>query len=747
MANLQKPSLQFYFGLAAIIAGFACLRTPPVDGVWTLTVAPILLVLGYIVFVPLGLRPWLRLDLPGSPYSSKIKAHTAINLTGLGVFVSALVVYLLTIWPGPGWWDSSEYITCSYMLGVTGPPGSILLQLLGRLASFFTLISSPAVRINDLIVVVSALSVTVVYFTCVHLLRSFNRGDRHSTLIAVISGVLAALTLAFTHSIWSKATLTNPYALSLLSGSLIIYLVVRWWENPDARGAGNFLLLTAFLIGLDLSIHRSNLLLVLAFFLLVFLRRPKAFLDFRLWIAGILLFALGLSMQLVVMFRAQLGPEINMGNPDNWRGLWDYLTLSQFGIKTFGSDLLQRKGSFWDYQIKEMYLRYFAWNFIGLDSQGIGVKWTVLRGLPAIAGIAGLVHHFVRRTRQALFFLVAFLLVSLGAIFYLNVPANFFREMDRHFLVSFMLFAVWIGVGSYALLRVINRLLANRSGYCSVCIWVLAGVLFLALPVNMLITNWNNNNTSRNYTSYAFGYNLLETCEPNAILITAGDSDTFLSWYLQMIEGVRPDVTVLNLPLLNTSWYLRTTMSYYPDLPWTLNEDSLKNLRIIPWETDTVTIKGLGLDSVALTIVVEPTIADRYLLIQDQVLLNILRHNCWQHSIYFSAGFGQSLPLGLKEYCRLDGLAWRVTPQVQERSDYHCLEDNLLHRFNYQGLGKQTFLDRTGKGIISMYQAAFAHLAESYQQHDEREKLTTLKTKFGDLWPDASGLEAERAGN
>jgi len=747
MANLQKPSLQFYFGLAAIIVGFACLRTPPVDGVWTLIVAPILLVLGYIVLVPVGLRPRLRLDLPGSPYSSKIKAHTAVNLTGLGVFVSALVVYLLTIWPGPGWWDSSEYITCSYMLGVTGPPGSILLQLLGRLASFVTLISSPTVRINCLITVVSALSVTMVYFTCIHLLGSFNRGDRQPTLIAVMSGVLAALTLAFTHSIWSKATLTNPYALSLLSGSLMIYLAVRWWENPDARGAGNFLLLTAFLFGLDMNVHRSNLLLAPAFFLLVFLRRPKAFLDFRLWVGATLLFVLGLSMQMAVMFRAQLGPEINMGNPDSWRGLWDYLTLSQFGIKTFGSDLLQRKGSFWDYQIKEMYLRYFGWNFLGIGSQGISVKWVELWCLPAIAGIAGLVYHFIRRTRLALFFLVAFLLASLGAIFYLNVPAGFFREMDRHFLVSFMLFAIWIGIGSYALLRVVNRLLANRSGYCSVCIWVLAGVLFLALPVNMLITNWNNNNTSRNYTSYAFGYNLLETCEPNAILITAGDSDTFLSWYLQMVEGVRPDVIVLNLPLLNTEWYLRTTMSYHHALPWSLNEDSLRSLSILQWKTDTVTIIGAGPDSVACSIVVKPSVANKYLLIQDQVLLNLLKNNKWRSPLYFSAGFGENLPFNLKEHCRLDGLARRVVPKDQELNDYRKLEDNLLRRFNYKGLGKQTFLDRTGKGMISMYQAAFANLAESYQQHDEREKLTPLKEKFDVLWPDAGSLEAERAGN
>ena len=261
--------------------------------------------------------------------------------------------------------------------------------------------------------------------------------------------------------------------------------------------------------------------------------------------------------------------------------------------------------------------------------------------------------------------------------------------------------------------------------------------MFLVLPTNVLLANWSNNNQSSNHTSYNFGYNLLETCEPDAILITAGDSDTFLSWYLQMIEGIRPDVTVLNLPLLNTSWYLRTTISYHPNLAWSLNEDSLKDLRIITWETDTVTIIGSSPDSVLLSIVVEPTIAGKYLLIQDQVLLNILRHNRFKRPIYFSAGFGKSLPLNLREHSRLDGLAWRMVPHIQERSDYQRLEDNLLHRYDYEGFGEQTFLDRTGKNMASMYHTAFAHLVGLYQQDGKEQHLDSLKAKFEGFWPEA----------
>jgi len=193
--------------------------------------------------------------------------------------------------------------------------------------------------------------------------------------------------------------------------------------------------------------------------------------------------------------------------------------------------------------------------------------------------------------------------------------------------------------------------------------------------------------------------------------------------------------------LLNISWYLRTTLSYHPDLPWMLNEDSLKDLRIIPWETDTVVIIGSDPDSVPLSIVVEPTIAGKYLLIQDQVLLSILRCNRFDRPICFSAGFGKSLPLNLREHSRLDGLAWRIVPQVEKRSDYQRLKDNLLHQYDYAGFGEQTFLDRTGKNMTSMYHAAFAYLAGIYQQEEKTEELDSLEAMFDDLWPKAGNLK------
>jgi hypothetical protein len=116
MATFQKPSIHFYLGIAAIIAGFVCLRTPPVDGMLTLTIAPILLILGCVIFVPIGLWPRLEEDQLRASRSLGARILTTRNLAGLGVFTFSLIVYLSTLWPVPGWWDSSNYVTCSYTL-------------------------------------------------------------------------------------------------------------------------------------------------------------------------------------------------------------------------------------------------------------------------------------------------------------------------------------------------------------------------------------------------------------------------------------------------------------------------------------------------------------------------------------------------------------------------------------------------------------------------------------------------------
>lgn len=747
MKNFQSPKLSFYLALAAIALGFICLRQPPADGFLSLTLAPLLLVLGYVILIPAGMWPSMKTGRRrrpvGQTYLSKL--IQTVNIFGLLVFIFTFMIYLLTLWPAPGWWDSSEYITVSYTLGVTGAPGSMLLQLFGRLFSFLIFIPNTAVQINVLTALITSAAMMTVYFTVVRLIASFGVGDRENKIPAVMGGVLAALTLAFAHSVWSRATYTNPYALSLMTGALMVYLAARWWEKPDAPGAGNLLLLIVFLFGLDFSVHRSNTLLAPAFLALVLIHRPKALLDFRLWLGGLFFLLLGFSILPAVMLRSMLEPQINISDVGSWTGLWNYLNLKQQGLSFFGSNLLERNGPFWNYQLKEMYLRYLGWNFIGFDNVTSGVKFLGMAGIPALVGVIGIVYHIKRNLKQAVYFIILFLFASLGTVFFLNAPEGFFREMDRHFMPSYLLAAVWVGLGAYALLRLGQKLFARQPSLDKIKKTVYAVVLVMVLPLNMLTANWTNNDMSDNYSAYNYGYNILQSCEPNAVLYTAGDNDTFMAWYLQIVEGVRADVTVINMPLSNTAWYLKSLMTYQSDMPWTLTADSLSEIQPTAWETDTIRVMKFDDSTLSLEIVVKPTIADRYILPQARVLLNLLQGNRWRRPLYFTTGFGQQLPFNLSEYARFDGLVWRVTPEDSAREAITRLEENILYNYRYEGISGVKYYDKTLLSVIKSYYMPFGYLAQNYMRRQDEKNLERLQNKFDELWPEIGGMENLRS--
>lgn len=731
MANLQAPSKWFYIGIITIISGFVFLRIPPVDGFFTMTLAPIFLVVGFLIFIPLGLYPSIKNENRSEFRLKNPDEKVYANKFGFVVFLLVWAVYINTMWPAPGWWGSAEYINGAYNLIIQSPPGSVILQITGRLFSFLGFIDNPAVRINFMIATASATAITILYYTIIRILRRLVT-DYNNDFLIIVPSALASITFAFTESVWNKATFTNPYALSLLTASILIYLAVRWWEDADEPGAGNYLLLSAFMFGLDLSIHRSNLLLVPAFFFMVLIRKPKTFLDFRIWIGGVALLFLGFSLQLFNMFRAQLDPLINFNNPSSWQGLWDYLTLTQYNIKTFGSDLLQRKGPFWETQIKYEYLRYLGWNFIGMDSQGENIKWTGMYGIPLFIGLIGMVYSFIKKFKTALFILSMFFVASMGAIIYLNVPENFFRPMDRHYLPSFMLFAVWIGIGCYGIMVVIDKITKSHR---VVSMLVLILLVFL-LPLNMLNANWTNNNQSQNYTAHSYSYNLLQSCDENAIFVCAGDNDTFLCWYLQQVEKIRQDVITINWGLMCTAWYPETMKSHYPDTPFDIDSDTYMAGYPIAWESDSVTIAG---ESDTLTYFLEPTFNDQYLLPNDVRFIEVLKENQWERPICFSSGFGHSVPLNLQDYTQLCGLVFHLQTKHNDslEIDYEKYENLIDNVLTYKGYGATKSLDRVNHKMEFTYLNLFAELAIHYKQAEENEKLNDLLNRYERHWPNS----------
>lgn len=248
---------------------------------------------------------------------------------------------------------------------------------------------------------------------------------------------------------------------------------------------------------------------------------------------------------------------------------------------------------FFRYQVGYMYNRYFFWNFVGRqnDIQGHGNvtdgDWQSGIGnangvdldkapkrlrenaannqffyLPFLLGLIGLFFHFYRDWRNALVVMLMFLFTGLAIVVYLNQYPLQPRERDYAYAGSFYAYAIWIGLGVFAIAHAIRMLMRSKdpleqpAGGAALAPGIAGLVLCIWVPVIMGQQGWDDHNRSSRYTARDFAGNYLATCEKNAVLFTNGDNDTFPLWYEQEVEGYRTDVRVLNLSLLNTDWYI-----------------------------------------------------------------------------------------------------------------------------------------------------------------------------------------------
>jgi hypothetical protein len=296
------------------------------------------------------------------------------------------------------------------------------------------------------------------------------------------------------------------------------------------------------------------------------------------------------------------------------QGLMDYEDYHSF-LRQFGQYIDIQKPTLGsnvayllEYQLGYMYWRYFMWNFTGrqddiqgkYDSHGnwiSGIKpideWhlglsqdnlpsDVLDNkarntyyfLPLILGLIGLFFLYNKDKKIFWTLLVFFLFTGLAIQVYTNVRPFEPRERDYSLVGSFYVFAIWIGFGAYALFNALQKFSKHQllaPGIAVVCLALVPGVL--------AANNWDDHDRSGRETAHAMAIKYLESCDPNAILFTIGDNDSFPLWYAQEIEGIRTDVRVVNTSLFQTDWYIdqMKRKAYESDpIPSSLSHDKYK---------------------------------------------------------------------------------------------------------------------------------------------------------------------------
>lgn len=479
---------------------------------------------------------------------------------------------------------------------------------------------------------------------------------------------------------------------------------------------------------------------------------------------------------------------------------------------------------FFRYQLNHMYFRYFFWNFVGRQNDNQGMYGDILNGnwisgisfldkvrlgpqdvpetmsnkarntyyfLPLIFGLIGLFYHFKKNSKDGTVVFLLFFMTGLAITIYLNQHSPQPRERDYAYAASFYAFAIWIGLSVLWMFELLSKKLSPKMAAM-----VSSAAVFLLVPLIMAGQNWDDHDRSGRYSALETAKNYLNSCAPNAILFTNGDNDTFPLWYAQEVEGIRTDVRVCNLSLLNTDWYIdqMVAKAYNSEpLPFSLPAKLYRNgshdvtylleqenitgyvelkelFDIINQDDKKLQINtGRGIADYFPTkkfrVSVDPAVAVRTGTVPPELagqvtdlewrisgnvitknylmMLDLIAHNNWERPVYIVSTTGRETYLGMDDYLHLEGFAYRLLPLKQVSGQNRiggvntdAMYDNLMNRFVFE-IKKPGFLisDDVFRMTITM-RNSYAMLAEALVAENKMDKAVEVCDRIQEMIPD-----------
>lgn len=438
------------------------------------------------------------------------------------------------------------------------------------------------------------------------------------------------------------------------------------------------------------------------------------------------------------------------------------------------------------WQMSQMYWRYFLWNFVGryndADGQtnpgGIDGNWTSglfdsgkqlpksvidnvtytpLYALPLILGLIGGFYHLKRKKKDALVVALLFFFTGLAIVLYVNQPSVQPRERDYSYVGSFYAFAIWIGLSVIAIAAFIRKFVNAKVAAIGSTV-----ICLLLAPVVLASKEWKSHDRSTKWTPHDMAYNYLISCPANAILFTYGDNDTYPLWYIQEVEGLRPDVRIVNLSLFGADWYIhqmQQKMNESAPLPITMPYDKYKEgVRDVIYYNDKkidgpVELKEVfdfissddkqvmleyqngdwgnylptknfkitvNPDEVVKNGVVAPDQKSRltksmewqytsnYITKDNLAMLDILAHNDWKRPICFTTTMNNENFIGLQPYLYKEGFIYHLIPFEKDNKAQNQLSktnsmvmyQNVINKFKFGNFKHARYLDHESRNMF-----------------------------------------------
>ncbi len=510
---------------------------------------------------------------------------------------------------------------------------------------------------------------------------------------------------------------------------------------------------------------------------------------------------LGMSTHFYLTIRALYHhPVINEADPRSWSALWKVLTRDQYKPP---NPFLVRKAP-WSVQLTKHFWDYARDQYaLGLRPMWLG--WY----LPYLLGVVGAIGNFRREKKSFALMAVNLIVMTLGLVFYLNFQADEVRERDYFFVSAYHFFAVWIGLGAAFTLDWVRQGLGDRpaaepagagtaasaavssgtAGMATAAVassapaaaapgaaapsvpagaaparrpirvgpgfpaFVGVGLVLVFLPFMTMRHYWFQRDEHKLYVARDFAYNMLTPLKPNAILFTNGDNDTFPLWYMQEVEDWRKDVTIANLSLLNTDWYIRQLRDYpssHVDIGWTdeqIDAAVMFSSYMAAYHAGYLAKADVGdfLHQTGLAPYVRSL--DLPLQCKDLAVARIVEREYGKRPLYIAL----TVPdlMGMEKRAFQQGIVYEIRdPQSEELPvDLDATVNDLEHVYRYTGIIKPdlsfdagVFKDDNATKLTQNYTAACITAAQELRRKGDRAEAERMLQRAEGLSPDAPSV-------
>ncbi len=704
-------------------------------------------------------------------------------IVGWAIGLFTFVVYNLTRAPTLSFWDCGEFIASASTLGIPHPPGTPLYVLIGRVFTMFPTSVDIAARVNLISTLTSAAAAMVTFFVLFRIIKGAlgeNGKDDWKTAACYVGAICGSLFMAFSNTHWNNAVETEVYGPSMFIIVAVIWLALRWMDTRETPKGTRYLIGIVYVGFASIGIHLTAFMVIPPVMLFVMLIDKNLRKDWRIWVTGAVLltiaisfdwFALawlgwtavaaimaitatrkrswilicvlliaaaaGFSNHLYIPIRSAQNPVIDENNPETLNKFRYYLARKQYGSESMIIRSFKRRGQFFANQLGD-HARMGFWRFFKGQYGFTGYGFLACFAL----GIFGCIWLASRQKMLAMLMITLLLLGSIGLVWYMNfadgtrfdpISGDAYievRDRDYFFTPGFIFFGMMMGIGLAGLIESFFRSRKKKiSGK-----WGWLGLVFVLLPIYQLQANYVSCDRSEDFIPWDYAYNILNFCEQDAILFTSGDNDTFPVWCLQETYGVRKDVSVVNLSLGNTDWYIKQMRDNYNLLDTTITD------KMILWTVPTTLYDPAGNKHELLRPAEkypDPiTHTNEYLFprpnpqtggtlrVQDQLIELILQYNRWRRPVFFSGSLAGKSRFGLENHAVQAGILYKVVPEDASGTFDPDLNATLFgDSCQYRGVDNiELFRSESTTGNMMIYPEKFLQIAEAYRRRGDTTK-------------------------